>query len=971
MNESVDIFQEYGISKSVLNSEIFYDIETDENTNPWDEINKKYDNQGTIKLKLETDSKDNSTINVLSKDYSNLSIFEDTSLNSSKKNENFLISDIEPEDQHKLLNPFNNDASMQISQNHLEIILTKIPEFKENMKKGCYDITSVGFNASKFLTLYSLLNNHSLNLSYLLNDVKLDEKKLQNVIQSNFNDILVLKSNLDSILKNYDAFLKGDTHYNHNYESLKNGFGELTRMANETHNELGTINDFLNNFDKIKENKSVMNLLCLPNLVLTLFELGRIDEMINILVLYDDYKNLLKAKKKNYVIFLKRIDDEVYTVLQQYRVKVLIETREDLRITNFAYQDLLLVNNSDQEVIDFENSEKIYKIFKRLLIINQNYNMITSLYKENITKEQDIEEEQVENVISYWLKIQLNHFEQSLVIIDKSFSRNLQINKKTINNKIAKNDVSSLRYLRNYLTFLSLDEYKEEVDEDEDDEDEEPFSNVETVLSHFYNININSKDSNDFWKKWNKLYEMVLPLLNNLSNFTTIVANLRNTDNSELYQKFLSELNENKKMYLVEELFDNNDYLLPKEYNFVEAFFNAKLNNAKNHKIKEALYDKILFSDDSDTIMQDIQIIENNIKENINLFVQNNILHKFFDNDNKELLIASDCYYLNWVRILSIFNSDLRSLDAKLNNKKNLNMLSHKFISILNELLLKDVSKLVLLEDWKPITQKNNVTISCLIFEKLLLIQSEIILDISEKANDQIGHLITACFEILLQSFLTSGVQLRVLNNLDYLQDKTIPKLSKVVKRISFDKVNHKIEEFKDKIISNYIMDDCKNLYQIINKATPYKSEQFSTYWSTFTIDNNDGFQISNNIIGSLNNFKIIESNINLKFKSKQLLNKVKLSYLEVIIEYFMKILSLKEVVNLSVDCFLQMGIDYFYILNKLNIPFDINALKSSKNSNNVVYEFAHKLLYVAFNDNLEQFENYFNEIYNILQTSI
>lgn len=971
MNESVDLFKAYGISRSVLDSGISYNIETDENANPWDEINQKYDNQATISLKVEKSNMKNPTINVLSKDYSNLSIFEDSSLSSSKKNEKFSISEMEPQDQHKLLNPFNNDTPLQIPQNHYEIILEKIPEFKENMKQGCYDIKSVGFNTSKFLTLYSLLNNHSLNLSYLLNDVKIDEKKLQTVIQSNFNDILVLKSNLDSILKNYASFLKGDTHYNHNYESLKNGFGELTRMANETHNEIGSLNDFLNNFDKIKENKTVMNLLSLPNLVLTLFELGRIDEMINILVLYDDYKNLMKEKKMTTAMFFKRIDDEVYTVLQQYRVKVLIETREDLRITNFAYQDLLLVNSSDQEAIDFENSDNIYRIFKRLLIINQNYSMVASLYEENIIKEQDIEEEQVENVISYWLKIQLNHFEQNLAIIDKNFSRNLQINNKMINNKIVKNDVSVLRYLKKYLTFLSLDEYNEEFDDDDDDEDDKEFSNVDKVLSHFYNININSKDSNDFWKKWNKLYEMVLPLLNNLSNFTTIITNLRNINKSELYQKFLSELNETKKMYLVEELFDNNDYLLPKEYNLVEGFLKTKLNNAKSHKIQEEAYDKILFSDDSDTLMQDVQIIENNIKEKINLFVQNNILHKFFNTDNNELFIASDCYYLNWVRVLSIFNSDLRSLDAKLNNKKNLSILSPKFISILNELLLKDVSKLVLLEDWKPITQKSNVTISCLIFEKLLFIQSEIILDISESETGQIVQLITDCFQILLESFLTSGAQLRVLNNLDYLQDKTIPKLSKIVKRTSFNTVINKIEEFKDKIISNYILEDCKNLYKIINHATPYKSEQFSTYWSTFTIENNDGFKISNNIIGSLNNFKIIESNINMKFKSKQLLNKVKLRYLEVVIEYFSKILSLKKVVNLSVDCFLQMGIDYFYILQKLKIPFDINTLNSSENSNNIVYGFVHKLLHVAFNDNLEQFENYFKEIYNILQTSI
>ncbi|OBA25284.1 hypothetical protein HANVADRAFT_47166 [Hanseniaspora valbyensis NRRL Y-1626] len=981
MSDTVDLFQVYGISKSGLHSGISYDIESTENSNPWDQINYNINTKPISDLK---ENKENEPTNILLKDYSNFDIFANTRLDFSKENVDTSISSIESEKERQLLNPFNNDSPITLSQPHYELITSKITSFNENVKKGCYDITSISFDTSEFLTLYSLLNNHSLNLSHLLKDVKIHEQKLQSSIQSNFNDILILKSNLDSVLQNYDSFLKGDTHYNKNYENLKHSFNELMRMANESHNEINSINEFIGNFDKVKGNKTVMNLLCLPNVVLSLFQLNRIDEMIDILVLYDNYKLQFKKNKSKFSIFFKRIDDEIYEVLKNYRQKVLNEIREDLKVANFEYQDLLNVNNYDEEASDIENNENIFKIFERLLVINHNYNAISSLYTEHISKEEDTEEEEnVKNIIDYWITLQLAQFEQSLTVIDKTCTSFVQIESKGINNRIVKNNSSIIRYLRNYLTLLTMnsnDGFYNEVEEEEDDEeeDEDEYSNVEKILAIFNNVTINSKKSNDFWKKWNKLYEMLLPLVNNLSNFNKILTNLKNVHNSKLYSRFILEQEDFKKMDLVDELFDNNDHLIPKEYYTIETFFKNKLNDGKKSPITtENRYDQVYLSDNGGTLTEDLQIIENSIKEKVNEFIQNNIIKRFFNNDgsDNELNIDSNSYYLHWVRPLSILNNDLRLFYTKLNKKEDVTQLSTQLVAVLNDMLLKDINNLVLLEDWKTMNQNSNLTISCLLFEKILIMHTKLVDEITNTLYPNVViKLVYDCCQILMHDYLKSDKQLIVLNNLDHLKNITIPKLAKISHSNPFVAVTKEIETSKDKTINNYILKDCRNLYKIINQATPYKTADFSNYWSTFTVDNSNTFKISNNIVGSLINLKIIESNINMKFKSVQLINRVKERYLEIVVEYFSKILDLSGSINLSIDCFLQMGIDYFYILQEIQVPFDIDVLKNSSNNNskkNIVYTFVFKLIHVAFNDDLEQFENYFDEIYNILQTSI
>ncbi|XBW36272.1 hypothetical protein QEN19_001864 [Hanseniaspora menglaensis] len=835
MIKNNNLFEIYGISRVGLMNGISYDIESASNDIPWNQIDLKTDDKRKAIVKKEINGNDDA-INIINTDFLNYNLFVNSSINNLDKNIDTPISTLETSETTQILDPFTNDNPIELSSSNYEMITSKIPDFKSNIQKGCYDVSSVGFDTSKFLTLYSLLNRHSLDLSGLVGNVKIDEEKLQNVIQSNFNEILVLKSNLDSILKNYQTVLKGDTNYNHSYEQLKVAFADLMQMDNATTNELTSINKFSNNFNIVKGNKMVLNLLCLPNIILLLYELEKIDEMIEVLFLYDQYKSeSLKSKSKFQVLF-NRVDDEIYEIVKQHRLKVLSEVREDLDVTNFDFQDLLVVGSFAEEAVDLENKENIFQVFKRLLISNYNYNTVGILFNDFIEKEADSEEVYVSDIIEYWISLQLNNFEQALISIQEVVNPVLKSNNMPIINKIVKNDSNILRYMKNYLTFLTMKSAKNplENEEDEDEDvDDEDFTHVKKLLSIFFTMNINSKESNEFWKQWNKLYEKILPLLNNLSNFNVLIQNLTKLEKSELYAKFLSDFNDFKKLDLVDELFDHNDHLIPKEYYTIQEFFKERINidNVnKPYEANEIKYAKIYISDKNETFSQDLQIVENNVKEKLQEFIQKSITSKFFDDHNK-LHIDSDYRYLNWVKSISTFSSDLKMIYSKLKKEEDLTLINHNFTAILNQLLLKDINSLLLLEDWKSITDKNNLTISALLFEQLLSMHLKILFDIDKNINLQtIMQLIYDSFNILIKNYSQIDKQLLILHNLDHLKHSTIPRLEQMSQNVSFVESIKLIDEFKTETLNGYILKDCKKLYKIVNQATPYKNKDFSTY---------------------------------------------------------------------------------------------------------------------------------------------
>ncbi len=111
-------------------------------------------------------------------------------------------------------------------------------------------------------------------------------------INNNINQILILKKNVNSIFKNFNHTLNNDDHFNNILKKLNTSINDLSNYKNYKNNQLSQLVKFKNDFNKVKSNQNMMLLFTLPNILLRMYELGLVNEMIYLLILYLELQNI-------------------------------------------------------------------------------------------------------------------------------------------------------------------------------------------------------------------------------------------------------------------------------------------------------------------------------------------------------------------------------------------------------------------------------------------------------------------------------------------------------------------------------------------------------------------------------------------------------------------------------------------------------------------------------------------------------
>ena len=705
--------------------------------------------------------------------------------------------------------------------------------------KSELDLKSEYFNVNKYLTAVKTTN---LNAN---NDL------LKASINNNINQILILKKNVNSIFKNFNHTLNNDDHFNNILKKLNTSINDLSNYKNYKNNQLSQLVKFKNDFNKVKSNQNMMLLFTLPNILLRMYELGLVNEMIYLLILYLNYKI-----SNNRPIIINKLDSEVVKVIIKLKTKY--------------YDDLDNMNN-----------------FNSLLILNYQCNVMNNFiidYEDEVLNDKDI--------IKYWMKLKLDKLIDKIDNIDKViFYNDYGVTVHQDNENIIK------RYCKNYYNFLLLDE--------------DHTSNIFNILNTSI---INNKHSNDFWKNWNNIITIIVPLLNELKDFEFVITELQNKN----LEDYVDDDNYNIINTDSESL--NNDY-----YKIIKFLSVAENNSFVNKKISI-----------NENINGDIEVIKTNIINKIILFT-----------DSQLSKINDKSKYLNWIKSLTLFYSDILSIHEDIP----FDIMSIKFsiINILDGLLIKDIDNIFLLEDWVPLKAFNNMTISSVLFYKIIEFHCNILITRFDSKDDKF---IIDCINILITKYSTLDKELLILNNIE--------SLLKIEIISSNQEATNLLSDFKSKTINKYITKDCLKLKIILNTYTPYKTSEFGNYWTTFTINNN--IKISNNIVGALMNLDIIKNDIISRFSSSKLINNITENFLQIISDYFIQILDLNHDSNVSIDTLIQIGVDYLHILKHIEM-FDDLDIKNISNDDDLVMKFLNKVWIIGFNRNFEDFNQYYNEI--------
>ncbi len=133
---------------------------------------------------------------------------------------------------------------------------------------------------------------------------------------------------------------------------------------------------------------------------------------------------------------------------------------------------------------------------------------------------------------------------------------------------------------------------------------------------------INNKHSNDFWKNWNNIITIIVPLLNELKDFEFVITELENRN----LEDYVDDDNYNIINTDSESL--NNDY-----YKIIKFLSVAENNSFVNKKISI-----------NENINGDIEVIKTNIINKIILFT-----------DSQLSKINDKSKYLNWIKSLTLF----------------------------------------------------------------------------------------------------------------------------------------------------------------------------------------------------------------------------------------------------------------------------------------------------------------------------
>ncbi|SGZ40928.1 uncharacterized protein HGUI_03128 [Hanseniaspora guilliermondii] len=682
-------------------------------------------------------------------------------------------------------------------------------------------------------------------------NLTIDNDLLKASINNNINQILVLKKNINSIFKSFDNVIHNDHQFNNILGKLNNAINDLSNYKNYKNNQMNQLVKFKNDFNKVTNNHNIVLLFTLPNIVFRLYELNLDNELIHLLILYLNYKNTI-----NKPIIINKLDSEILKVLIKLKAKY--------------YGNLDILNNINS-----------------LLLLNYHCNVINKF----IT---DIDDEILNDrdVINYWMKLKLDKLVENIDKIDRVITFNeYGSNNSQDNENIIK------RYCKNYYNFLLLDENHS--------------NNVFNILNTSV---MNNKHSNDFWKNWNNIITIMIPLLNDLKDFEFIITELRSD-------------------HLIDPVDDES-------YNIINTD-SESLNN-DYYKIVKFLTSDIYEKFDNKQI-----VIDADVDKDINI-IKTNVIKKIISFSDSQLsLINSSSKYLNWVKSLTLFYADVLSIYEDISF--DISSIQYNIINILNDLLNKDIANIFLLEDWIPLKAFKNMTISSVLFYKIIEFHSSILVSKFEYNNNDF---IVDCIKILIDKYSHEDKELMILNNIESLINIECITLNKDAKSL--------LSDFKNATIDKYIKKDCLKLKNILNNYTPYESSDFENYWTTFTINND--IQISNNVVGTLMNLDIIKNDIYSRFSSAKLLNNIIDNFIQIVSDYFIEILNLNEKSNVSIDTLLQIGVDYLHILKHIDKFNDLN-ISNVENDNNLIMKFFNKVWTIGFNRNTDDFNQYYNEI--------
>lgn len=682
-------------------------------------------------------------------------------------------------------------------------------------------------------------------------NLAIDSDLLKASTNKKINQILVLKKNINSIFKGFDNVINNDHEFNNILGKLNAAVNDLSNYKNYKHNQMSQLVKFKTNFNKVTNNHNIVLLFTLPNIILRLYELNLNNELIHVLILYLNYKKTIDKP-----IIINKLDSEIVKVLVKLKTKY--------------YSNLDILNNINS-----------------LLLLNYHCNVINRFITET-----DDEVLNDRDVIKYWMKLKLDKMIDTIDKIDKVITFNEY---GSTSNQDNENIIK--RYCKNYYNFLLLDE-----------------NHTNNVFNILNTSIMNNKHSNDFWKNWNSIITVMIPLLNDLKDFEFIITELRSDH--------LIDLVDDESYNIINTDSDslNNDY-----YKIVK-FLTTELTEKFDNK-------EIVIDADVD---EDINIIKTNVIKKIVSFSDS---HLSLINDNSK--------YLNWVKSLTLFYADVLSIYEDISF--DISSIQYNIINILNDLLNKDIKNIFLLEDWIPLKAFKNMTISSVLFYKIIEFHSNILVSKFEYSNNDF---IVDCIKVMIDKYSNENKELMILNNIESLMN--------IECIISNHSAKSLLSDFKNGTIDKYIKKDCLKLKNILNNYTPYKSDEFENYWTTFTINND--IRISNNVVGTLMNLDIIKNDIYSRFSSAKLLNNIIDNFIQIVSDYFIEILNLNEKSNVSIDTLLQIGVDYLHILKHIDKFNDLD-ISDVENDNDLVMKFFNRVWTIGFNRNTADFNQYYNEI--------
>lgn len=682
-------------------------------------------------------------------------------------------------------------------------------------------------------------------------DLTIDNDLLKASTNKNINQILVLKKNINSIFKGFDNIINNDHEFSNILGKLNTAVNDLSNYKNYKHNQMSQLVKFKNNFNKVTNNHNIVLLFTLPNIVLRLYELNLDDELIHLLILYLNYKNTIDKP-----IVINKLDSEIVKVLVKLKTKY--------------YTNLDILNNINS-----------------LLLLNYHCNVINRFVTgtdDDILNDKD--------VIRYWMKLKLDKLIDTIDRVDKVITLSeYGSNSNHDNENIIK------RYCKNYYNFLLLDE-----------------SHTNNVFNILNTSIMNNKHSNDFWKNWNSIIAVMIPLLNDLKDFEFIITELRSD-------------------HLIDPVDDES-------YNIINTDSDSL--NSDYYRII-----KFLTTDVTEKFENTKVVIDAEIEEDINIIKANVIKKIVLFSDSHLSLINNNSKYLNWVKSLTLFYVDVLSIYEDISF--DISSIQYNIINILNDLLNKDISNIFLLEDWIPLKAFKNMTISSVLFYKIIEFHSNILVSKFEYSNNDF---IADCIRIMIDNYSDKNKELMIMNNIESLMNIDCITANQSAKSL--------LTDFKNATIDRYIKKDCLKLKNILNNYTSYKSNDFENYWTTFTI--NDDVKISNNVVGALMNLDIIKNDIYLRFSSAKLLNNIIDNFIQIVSDYFIEILNLNEKSNVSIDTLLQIGVDYLYILKHIDKFNDLD-ISNVEHEDELVMKFFNRVWTIGFNRNTADFNQYYNEI--------